>query len=640
MAFRKESTPLMLRTILRGSSALLMLLALAGTGLCQERFASIPPAAAPLYHFNFARNFFASPDAEKAERQKFYATLVELEKLKGKVAATPDNLLRALTLSGRVQSQFMPHYIYLYLHYATNTKNEESHETQQQLGAEIDRRTSFLQQELMRIDDGTLARFTTQQPALKTYRFAIDSARRMRPHTLSLKEEEILSQLDPALTAWPAELYQRSLDRTQFGKVRGPGGDLDVWRQSGAISNSPDRAVREEGFKKKYAGYTAQRDLYAFALARLVKARDQVSRLKHFKDNPAAVHFGLYLTSEEVKILFERLAQAGDFNKRYQRLRADHIKKIAGYDDVNVWDMTVIPPGRQRPRFTIEEATRVIEQALGPLGSDYGRQLAALLDPANGRLDLVPGDNRVPGAFAWGFPGSQVSIFYSFNYEGYFEDVSTLAHEAGHAVHYQLMGENHVLPAYVDGPSYFFESFAMFNELVLADALYRRETDTFRQTYFLEQFLNQAMAVFPVTRQAAEEQAIYDGVKEGKLKTADDFDALTKRIGARYSMWFEKHDEVKMEWIDVHHFYDAPMYYVNYVFANFLSLKFYEMYTRDPQRFVPKYIALVRNGFNAAPPALLQKFLNVDLRDPKMVPDAFTILESKIQALQALYARQ
>ena len=97
----------------------------------------------------------------------------------------------------------------------------------------------------------------------------------------------------------------------------------------------------------------------------------------------------------------------------------------------------------------------------------------------------------------------------------------------------ELMANNRVLPDYTNGPNYFTESFAMFNELILADYLYRKETDTPRKIWFLERLLNFATSVYPVARQAAIEQAMYDGVATGKLKTADDFDAMTKEIGSK-----------------------------------------------------------------------------------------------------------
>jgi len=618
--------------------AVIAALAFAHPAATQTPFQPIPPEAASKYRFDFPRNFFASPEAERAARSRLETLFKELESLKGKVAASPDNLLRALRLNDRVQSEFMRHYIYLYLRYATNTKNDTAREEQSKLGGEIDNRTAFLQQELMRIDDNSLARYMAARPALKPYAFVIESARRLRPHTLSLKEEELLGATYPLMTDWQGQLYQRGLDRTNFGKVKTPEGELDVYKQENTLSNSPDRPAREAGFKKMYAGLASQRDLYAFGMTRLVRTRDKVSQLRHYTGYPNEVHFGLYLRTPEVKALFERIAKAADFNKQYQQLRAAHVKKISGIEDVHVWDMSVIPPGLERPRFTIDQARDAIEKTLDPFGPEYGKELAALLDPANGRLDLAPGENRVPGAFAWGFPGSQISIFYSFNYEGFYDDVSTLAHEAGHGVHFQLMGNNHVLPTYTNGPNYFTESFAMFNELLLADRLYRTETDPLRKTFFLERFLQQAMAVFGITRQAALEQAMYDGVESGRLKTPEDFDKLTKELGSRYSIWYDREPELKNDWIVVHHYFDSPMYYVNYVYANFLALKYFELYERDPKAFVPKYIALVRNGFNAPPDTLLTKYLGIDLRDPKLVSDTIIVLDKRIKQLQSLYA--
>lgn len=629
-------------TFLKKGTAVLLTLMHSGLTIsvsAQEKFDPIPKDIASQYRFNLERNFFPGAEAEQAGRKRAYATLAELEKLKGRVTASAENLYRALELSDRAQSEFYRHISYFYLRYAINSKDEASRNESSALGAELGKRTSFLQQELMNLDDQTLSRFLQQKPALKAFAFVIELARRYRPHTLSLKEEELLREVAPLTRDWPAELFQKTRDRTQFGTIHTTGGELDVYRQEQEIYNSADRGVREAGFKKKYAGYSAQRDLYAFTLPRLIKALNQLSRQRHYKDNADETHFGLFLTSAEVKDVYEKIAQQAEVNKRFERARAAYIKKMAGYADVNFWDTSVVPPGLQRPRFTILETTKILKEGLSPLGPDYARELAALLDPANGRLDIVGGDNRVPGAFADGFLGNPISIFYSFNYEGYFDDLDALAHEAGHAVHFQLMGNNHVRPAYANGPNYFTEAFAMFNELLVIDYVYRRETDPLRRTYFLEQFLNYALYLFNNTRHAAIEQAIHDAVGERQHLSADELDTLTMRVGSRYSIWYEKHDELKMKWIDIHHFYTVPMYFPNYVYAALLALKFYERYVRDPQQFVSSYLALMRNGFDAPPSVLLKKFLGIDLRDPRLVPDALTVLKVKLDALETLYAR-
>src|SRR5207244_1671713 len=139
--------------------------------------------------------------------------------------------------------------------------------------------------------------------------------------------------------------------------------------------------------------------------------------------------------------------------KHYQRLRADYIKTLTGYKEVHVWDLSVRPPALQRPRFTIDQASRIIRDALAPLGAEFGQELAALLDPANGRMDIVPGEHRKRGGFSKGFIGTD-SVFYSGGFGGSYRDVDVLAHEATHAVHRQLMTRNHVLPRYASGPKY------------------------------------------------------------------------------------------------------------------------------------------------------------------------------------------
>jgi oligoendopeptidase F len=140
--------------------------------------------------------------------------------------------------------------------------------------------------------------------------------------------------------------------------------------------------------------------------------------------------------------------------------------------------------------------------------------------------------------------------------------------------------------------------------------------------------------MFSVAPEVAVEHAVYDGVKQGAIKGADDLDALTKRIYSRYSIWPEKHDELKAGWMNIGLMYEDPFYDTNYVYGALLALKFYEMYTRDPQHFVPRYIALMRNGYDAPPEVLLKRFMDIDLQDPRLVSSALSVVEDKIDLLE------
>ena len=550
-----------------------------------DTFTAIAPSEAARYHLDFTR-FFASPEAERAQRAKLHAILNELESLKGKSTNSAENLERALRLNDQAQTEFYRHYAYLYLRNAVNTTDEESLKQSSALDAEVASRTAFLRHELMTLTERQLAAFVAQRPSLSSYQFAIESARRYRPYALSLKEEELLNAIAPN-NDWAAELYDKSITQPQTTAF--------------------------------------QRDVLAFTLTRLASSRTTLARLHNFADAANQAYFDSYWTKADVDSVLTQLASQADLFKRYQRLRAEYLK-------------TQSPKLVKSPRFTIDQASEIIRKALEPLGPDYGRELSSLLDPANGRMDIVPGENRRRGGFSQGFIGTD-SVFYSAGFTGSYNDVRVLTHESTHAIHRQLMNRNGVLPAYATSPHYLFEAFAIFNEFLLPDYLYRHATDAALQRFYLESFLEgKGLVMFRVAPEVMVEHAVYEGVENGQIKTADDLDELSQKSFATY-WWSEKKDEFKQRWMNISLMYEDPFYDTNYIYGSLLALNFYGMYVRDPEHFVPRYIALMKSGFGAPPSILLKRFLDLDVNDPRLVSDALTIVEEKVNLLEKNYQR-
>jgi oligoendopeptidase F len=555
-----------------------------GLAFGQEKFAAIPSAEVELYHINFARNFFPSPQAEKADRVNLYSTLRDLESLKGKLGDSAGNLLRALQIHDRVQVQLHRHYSYLYLRNAVNTTDESSLAEASALDAEVNTRTRFLQEEVMHIDDQKLAEFIVRNSELAVYRAAIERMRRNRSHTLSTSEEEVLSATAPN-NDWYSELYDRLRSAPQSSSVR---------------------------------------DLFALTLTRLASSRTRLARLHHFPDAASEVYFNSYWTRAEVDDLLRQIAEHAEMYKRYQRLRAEHAKNVSDAKETG-----------QPPRYTIDQAGETIRSALKPLGTEYGRELAALLDPANGRMDIVPGEHRKRGGFSQGFIGTD-SVFYSVGFSGSYNDLRILMHESTHAVHRQLMNASRVLPDYAEGPHYLFEAFAIFNELLLPDYLYQHESDPAQKQFYLEQFLQgKGTIIFVVAPEVELEHAVYDGVTQRTLKGADDLDALSERIFSRY--FVQPSNELRTRWTTISLMYEDPFYDINYIYGALLALNFYQLYLHDPQWFVPHYIALLKNGFNASPEMLLLRFLDIDIHDPRVVSQAISLMEERIDLLEKSY---
>ena len=85
--------------------------------------------------------------------------------------------------------------------------------------------------------------------------------------------------------------------------------------------------------------------------------------------------------------------------------------------------------------------------------------------------------------------------------------------------------------------------------------------------------------------------------------------------------------------------YEDPFYDTNYVYGSLLALNFYSMYSHDPEHFAPRYIALMKNGFDAPPAILLKRFLDLDLHDPRLFTNAMSVFEDKVNLLEKTYQK-
>ncbi|HEX8692226.1 MAG TPA: M3 family metallopeptidase [Longimicrobium sp.] len=592
------------------------------------------------YQFDLARNFYPSPEAEEADRRRLASALAALARRAAEGgpwdAAALDRLLAdADSLMGSANKHAA--YAALRENLGLPTDGNAARVLSDTLGIAL----RAVGDRLMSVGDPAFRRLAAAHPSLRRWEFLrAEAARRLARDTRRNAEVDrrlAESQVAPALVGWQAPLFARLSSETDFGTVSTPTGPLSVGTQWLTIAQHPDRAVREAGFRLGKAGLARHQETYALVLRSTVQSYNALSRLRGFADYREDSYGERGLSPGDVRATLAQVASIAETNRRYERLRAEHAKVVAGVDTAHTWDLLIPEPGMPVPRFTFAEAREVARRALAPLGPTYAAELDALLDPANGRLDLVPRPGRAqrPG-FSTGLVGYP-SMFFQGRYDGYVDDVVILVHEGGHAVQNMLMTRNRVPAFYAWGPSYFTESFAGFNELLLLDYLYRTATDRAHRTYYLQRFLDQATGIFKTAREADVEDALYDSIPAGRLTSAREIEALMQAVGSRYSTWFHPGGEQTMEWVNSRQYFTWPLYRVNYLYSMLLALAYFDAYTRDPERFVPRYLSLLGRGYGAPPSALLREYVGMDLRDPALVQGARRVIEGRMAELEALY---
>jgi oligoendopeptidase F len=600
--------------------------------------ASSPTLAADHLSADLARYYFKSPADELAARVALNAALSELGRLQGQLNSA-HRLLSALRQYDAVQILFAKHENYLHLRCSLDRKDAAC-EANDALESDVDAKTAFLAPEILAIPEDRLNAFFDEEPALASYSFALSEIRRDRLHLLPGPEQALLDQFQPQIGDWQYGLYQQIVAGISFGTVMTAAGELDAVRQRNLIAADPDERVREEGFKRRFAGYASQRDLLAFTLIHTVQAQTSLAKAHHYADAPGRKYDSLDCKPEETRSLLDTMANHGDDAKRYEKIRSQDIEHAyhlsSGGRSVQAWDMSAPEPGFTAPITSLKDARDIYHQVFAGLGSEYRAAFDALLDPANGRADIMPGGapNRYGGGFSVGFPGSTSILFFG-RYDGTFKDLSVIAHEGGHAVHRQLMTESGVSPTYDHGPHFLFESFAEFNELVLADYMAEHAATPELKRYYRERWMSiKGLDAFYGAQDALLEQAIYDGVAAGTVRNADDLDKLTLKIDGQFSQFPASTPELRTRWSMVSLMYEDPLYDVNYVYGGLLALKFYDLYTARREWFVPRYIALLKNGFTEPPAELLRKFLNLDFSGPALLDDDLALLNRRLDQLE------
>jgi oligoendopeptidase F len=620
---------------------LLVLAALAGYAPGSEAqraaaFDPFPNNSAVRYHFDLARNFFASPAIEAKARSELLGRLERLRTIAPTSTRSPADLLRALQLQDSLQREVGKHLAYLSLRSLSNTRDTLAQRFLNEFSTAATPGYRAVDVAIAATRRSRIDSLRRSLPALERYAYSIDQVYRFAARQPSPQAAAAIARLAPQAESWGPAQFRTTMAELDLGTVATPEGPLDLRRQGAAIRSHPNRAVREEGFKRNNAALATQRSTFASILTRTAEARNELARLRGFADYPEESYAERFLTRADVAALLSRLATASSTYRAYEALRRERIQRALGYNEVHVWDLTA-PIGTQAPQFTINAATDAIIAAARPLGAAYVTELRALLDPRNGRLDVAPGPNRVdrPG-FSTGLVGYP-SMFYQGRFAGFTEDIVILAHEAGHAVQNMLMDRRGVLPRYAAGASYFTESFGVFAELMTLRHLFRTERDTALKIFYLERLLDQSADLARNAAEAAVEQAMYDSVAAGRRLDADAIERLMQNIGSQYSSSFGPNSERQLAWVQPIQFYTWPLYRLNYVYARVLALAYIDLLEKDAGNFVPRFNELLSRGYDATPEEILARSVGLSLKDPTLVQRSAGVVARWIEDLRTLY---
>ena len=506
------------------------------------------------------------------------------------------------------------------------------------------RDAGFMRREILALDDAALAAAIAQESKIAEYRPYIDEMRRRKDRVLSPEAERALALAGDNLWAEidlneiPSDFektFKGLLTDIPLPKIR----DEDGNEVQLTLSNYPKyrgsrvREVRRAAVESFFATLKQYRHTFAATLAGQMSLDVMFARARGYDTAVAA-----YLDKDNINTtVYENLITTIHANLAplhdYVALR----KEVMKVDQIHIYDLYTPLVPSVTMEFPYAEAAKILPAALKPLGSEYLKVLATGLDLKNGWLDLYPNKNKESGAFSSSVFG--VHPYVKLNYYNEFDDISTLAHEYGHALHSHL-SMTHQPYVTFNYSTFIAEIASTFNEKLLSEYLLKKAKNDDERLYILNHLLESIRTtIFRQTLFAEFELAAHTAVEKGTPLTAELLcDTYKNLVHEFYGPSFTLGDNDDIEWAYIPHFY-YKYYMYSYALGLSSGIALAEKVASGDVAKRDAYLNMLAGGASK-PPLELLKGGGVDLTKPEAIEAAARLMQKTLDEMRAILKKK
>ena len=503
---------------------------------------------------------------------------------------------------------------------------------------------SFIRGEILKWRPKKLARAYKRDKKLAVYKPYIDNFMRRKKRVLGAEAERVLSLMgdnqwaEIDLNELPSDhekTFTAMMGDILLPKIKDANGKLVqlTFSNYGKYRRSPVRRVRRDTvtalfkaltqYQHVFAGTFSGQIRYSIALARS-RGYDTALQAYMDKDNiDPKVYLNLIDTiHKQLKPLH-----------RYVALR----KKIMKVNKLHIYDMYTPMVKAVEHHYTLAEAKALLPKALAPLGEDYVKVLKEGLDSKNGWLDAYPHQDKESGAFSASVYG--LHPYVKMNFMGSGDDVSTLAHEYGHALHSYLSIKNQPYVTFNYAP-FNAEIASTCNEKLLHDYLYAHAKNDAERLSLLNDLIERIRTT--IYRQALFAEFEYKAHSAAEAGTPLTSAWLNKTYSKLLHQYYGPQYSVDVndgiEWAYVPHFYYK---YYMFTYATGLSsgIAIAHKLHKGGDKAREDYMIMLRGG-RSQPPLDLLKAAGVDLTKPDAIEQAAKTMDDAITEMEGLLAKK
>lgn len=572
------------------------------------------------------KDLYSSDELWNNDYEKALKSTQEKSSFEGCVMDSADTLADALSESEKDDYITERLYVYAFMRYYEDTSDgtyQQMSGKAQMLAVKMSEKYSFLVPEIMAADDDKVARFLDSDK-IKPYRHLLCDMLAKKEHTCSQKEEKLLAMASQMADS-PSDIFSKFNNAdVKFGKVHDEHGDEKELTSAGfsVFMESRDRNVRKEAFYALYRQYKSYINTLAASYYGNVKQAVFFANARNYESTLQMYLSGSFIPESVYTNLIDTVNNNLDKMHDYVSLR----KKTLGVDELHFYDIYAPLTSDYTVKVSYENAKETVLDALKILGDDYVSQVKKGYE--SGWVDVYENDGKRSGAFSWGAYGTHPYIF--LNYTETLNDIFTLIHETGHAMHTYYSNETQPY-TYAGYKIFVAEVASTCNEVILIDYLLKHSRSDEEKKYLYGHYLEQFKGtLFRQTMFAEFEMITHRMAQDGEVLNAESLCGTYKKLNEKY---FGKDmvidEEIAYEWARIPHFY-TPFYVYQYATGFSAAVAIATKIINGDKEVLHGYREFLKGGSSMHPIELLS-LCKIDMSKPDVIQDALDVFGSLIE---------
>jgi oligoendopeptidase F len=506
-----------------------------------------------------------------------------------------------------------------------------------QLGTDFSSKSAFIEPEILAMDESQVQKFIANEPGLKDYDFYLSNLIRQKAHKLSEKEEKLLAETNLLADA-PYSIYSIfSNAEFPYPEVTLSDGKKVLVNQAGysRFRTVPNREDRVKVFDAFWGKMNTFRQTMGAQLNAAIKRDLFYARARGYNTCLEAALDNNNIPVQVYHALIENVNANLKTFHRYLDLR----KRMLGVDTLKYSDLYSPVVKGIELEFTTDQAHTNILDALKPLGKDYTSVLEQAFN--NRWIDMYPTTGKRSGAYSNGSV-YDVHPYILMNYNGQYDDVSTLAHELGHSLQSHYSNKAQSYPK-ADYPIFVAEVASTFNEALLIDSQLKTiKDDDVRLSLLMSHLDGIKGTVFRQTQFAEFELRMHEMAEKNQPLTGDALTELYSEIVRKYYGHAEGVCHVPelytVEWAYIPHFY-YNFYVYQYATSFTASIALSEKVLSKEKGAVEKFLAFLASGGSDYPINLLKK-AGVDMTTAEPFSKTMKVMNQTMDEIEKILKKK